>query len=347
MQLLHDGAFAYILPAMPPEPRFLAIRFSSIGDILLTTPLLRALRGRYPDSRITFLTKARFVPLLADNPRVNEVLALEPGEPLTALAGRLGREDYTDVLDLHGSLRTRMLRVLVGGRWHGYRNHRLAREILIRTKRNTYPRDLPVPERYFDAVRHLGVRPDGEPPEFWLGQAAREEAGRWLGAEANPVALAPGAAHNTKKWPVEYWEQLAARLTAAGREVIVVGGPEDEAIATIVARAGGGKARSAAGGFGLQGTGALLARSRLLVTGDTGVMHMATGVGIPVLALFGPTVRAFGFFPYSSRAVVLERNLDCRPCTAWGTERCPLGHHRCLRDIGVDEVEALALRLAA
>jgi len=346
------GNFRYILRSMTASPpRILAIRFSSIGDILLTTPLLRAVRARYPEAHLAFLTKEPFAPLLADNPRLNDLMTLGAGESLTHLADRIRARQYTHVLDLHGSLRTRGLRLLVRARWSGYRNHRLAREILIRGKRNVYPRDIPVPERYFDAVRKLDVRPDGEPPEFYLDDKARAEARAWLGSglgDAAPlVAVAPGAAHLTKRWPVEYWQDLVGRITARDFNVVVVGGPDDRAVAGEVARAGGTRAVNAAGSFGLQGTGAIIASSRLLVSGDTGVMHMATGVNTPVIALFGPTVRAFGFFPYSREAVVLERDLDCRPCTAWGTERCPLGHHRCLRDIAATEVEDVVMRLVA
>jgi ADP-heptose:LPS heptosyltransferase len=104
-------------------------------------------------------------------------------------------------------------------------------------------------------------------------------------------------------------------------------------------------ARNAAGVSSLQQTGALLAQARLVVSGDTGVMHMATGVGTPVVALFGPTVRQFGFFPYQGRAEVLERPLDCRPCSVMGGARCPMGHHRCLVDIQADDVVGAAQRL--
>ncbi len=102
-----------------------------------------------------------------------------------------------------------------------------------------------------------------------------------------------------------------------------------------------------AGRFGLQGTGALLKRSRALVSGDTGVMHMATGVGTPVVALFGPTVEAFGFFPYRARSRVLERDLPCRPCSRMGGPACPLGHHDCLRGILPDAVQAALAALEA
>ncbi|HEX5004671.1 MAG TPA: lipopolysaccharide heptosyltransferase II [Gemmatimonadales bacterium] len=332
----------------PPGPRILLVRFSSIGDILLTTPLIRALRARHPGARIDALTKVRFAPLLADNPRLDVVLTPVDGETVPALARRLRPNGYTHHLDLHGSLRSRQLRLLMPGRWRGYRKHRLARGVLVLTQRSHYPSGTPpVPERYFEAAEGLDVQPDGGPPEFALGAAARAEAEAFLreaglDPAAGIVALAPGAAHATKRWPLRHWIALALSLAERRRPVVVVGGPEDAAAAGEIAAAVP-RAVVAAGRFGLQGTGALVARASALVSGDTGVMHMATGVGTPVVALFGPTVEAFGFFPYRGRAQVVQRDLACRPCSRMGGAECPLGHHNCLELIPARAVsDALA-----
>src|SRR5205807_2245094 len=144
----------------------------------------------------------------------------------------------------------------------------------------------------------------------------------------------------TKRWPIAHWAALAERLRAGGYRAAVVGGPEDRGLAQQPVA--GGAAASAAGEFSLQETGALLQCARVVVSGDTGIMHMATGVGTPVVALFGPTVAQFGFFPYVAPSEVLERELDCRPCSATGTAACPLGHHRCLADITPADVAAAA-----
>jgi heptosyltransferase-2 len=337
-------------PGPGGAPSILLVRFSSIGDILLTTPLIRALRARHPGARIDALTKAEFAPLLSDNPHLTGVLTPANGESLPALASRLRGAHYTHRLDLHGSLRSRLLRLLLPGRWHGYPKHRAARALLVQTRRNHYPVGTPpVPERYFETAAGLDVRPDGRPPEFGLAPAALAEADRFLAAAGldatrGLVALAPGAAHATKRWPLEHWKALASVLGQQGRPLVVVGGPEDAAAATEVAASAPG-AVAAAGQFGLQGTGANLARARVLVSGDTGVMHMATAVGTPVVALFGPTVEAFGFFPYRGRARVLQRDLPCRPCSRMGGPVCPLGHHDCLRGILPAEVQAALAEL--
>jgi heptosyltransferase-2 len=209
-----------------------------------------------------------------------------------------------------------------------------------------------VAERYFAAARDLQVVPDGGPPEFFLGVEATEQVSAWLASvglesEPNIVAIAPGAAHATKRWPLEHWHALVDKNVKDGSAVVVVGGPDDAPLGAALAANRKDRVVSSAGSFGLQATGALLQRARALVSGDTGVMHMATGVGTPVLALFGPTVEAFGFFPYSHRAAVLELPLPCRPCSTHGGPRCPLGHHRCMLDMQPAAVfEALRRMLA-
>lgn len=337
----------YILPVpRPAAPRILAVRLSSIGDVILITPLLRAIRARHPEAHLAVLTKRAMAPLLQDDPRVDEVIALEPGESLRSIARRLRRGRFTHCLDLHGSLRSRMLRLLIPGRWHGYDKRAAARWALIHLHRDWYRDQVPTPERYFEAARDLDVHPDGGPPEVFAPATAVSAADGWLADRRVPprfVALAPGAAHATKRWPVESWEALAASLAERGLGVVTVGGPDDQAVGARVAAAAGTAGANAAGATALIETAALLQRAVATVAGDTGVMHLATAVGTPVVALFGPTVRQFGFAPYTAAATVVERDLDCRPCSAHGSARCPLGHHDCLRRMEVATVEAALL----
>lgn len=311
------------------------------------TPLVRALRRRHPDARMTAVTRTPFVPLLAHNPHLNEVIGWDESVPLAVLAHRLRALRASHQLDLHGSLRSRALRWRVGGRWSTYPKRRLAREVLIRTKRNIYRDRRPVAERYFDAARGLEVKPDGGPPEVFLSRpalAAAQDflASRGLGVSRQLIALAPGAAHFTKRWPPHHWIALGRRLLELGNDVVVLGGPNDAALGDTIAGAMEGSVANAAGGFDLLGSAALLKRARAVVSGDTGLMHLATAVGTPVVALFGPTVEPFGFFPYRAKATVLQRDLACRPCTAHGGPVCPLRHHRCLQDLQpVDVLDAL------
>lgn len=306
-----------------------------MGDLILITPLLRAIRRRHPRAHLTLVTRTEYAPLFSHDPRITELVTWSSDTPLHRLARQLRRQRWSHRLDLHGSLRSRTLRFMVGGRWRGYPKHRVARELLIRTKRDLYRDRRHVVERYFDAARGLDVQPDGEPPDIFLQRDELMRAERFLreyglGQDRGLVALIPGAAHPTKQWPERHWHQLVRLLVAAGRDLVIVGGRSEQEIGARLAETAGGRAANAAGLFDLQGTAALLKQARSAIGGDTGASHLATAVGTPVVVMLGPTVPAFGFLPYSSRARVLERDLPCRPCSRMGGAACPLGHHDCL-----------------
>jgi heptosyltransferase-2 len=338
--------------SLGPAPDVLVVRFSAIGDILLITPLLRAIRAQYPGARIAVLTKDQYVPLLSHNPHVSEVLSVAPGEGIRAIAERISSVRYTHLLDLHGNLRSHALRRLAPGPWRSYAKRWLERAILITVKRDVYGREIPIAERYFEAAAELDVQPDGQAPDFFIGEEAdAHAAGRLstlgLGQGRPIVAMAPGAAHATKRWPAEYWVELIRRITPTGADVALLGGPDDAELARRISDLAGANVGSMAGTLGLQESGAVIRRAEVLISGDTGVMHMATGVGTPVVALFGPTVRQFGFFPYHSDAAVVELDLPCRPCSAHGSGRCPLGHHRCMKQMLPDLVFATLAKALA
>lgn len=281
---------------------------------------------------------------LRHNPRLTDLITWRRGESLSDLGRQLRATDWTHRLDLHGSLRSYALRHLVGGHWSSYPKRRMLRALLIRTGA-AHGGDLgPVAERYFAAATGLDIVPDGGPAEFFTTRAAEQVADAFLaeyglGASRTLIALAPGAAHFTKRWPLDRWEALIRRLRSTA-DVVILGGPGDRELAGAIAAAGGEGTASAAGRFSLTGTAALLKRSRALISCDTGVLHLATAVGTPVVGLYGPTVEQFGFFPYRARATVLQRDLGCRPCSAHGGSNCPLGHHRCMTEILPEEVAA-------
>lgn len=319
------------------QPNILLVRFSSIGDIVLTTPVVRAIRARHPAARISYVVREDFADLVRHNPRIDRVITWPHRAPLGPLAAALKQETWTHRLDLHGSIRSRQLRLLVGGHWTGYPKHRLRRALLIATKRRRGGYLGPIVERYARAAHELDITLDDKPAELFISVEAQQAADAFLehhglGRTRRLVALVPGAAHFTKRWPPEHWRALVERLSPTTDLVVLGGEAERELAQSMVERAGGGAA-SAAGQFSLLGSAALLRKAAAAVAGDTGLMHIATAVGTPVVALYGPGVEQFGFFPWQAAARVLQRDLPCRPCSAHGSARCPLGHHLCLRDI--------------
>lgn len=324
-------------------PRILLVRFRSVRGIVLATPLLRAIRTEYPEAEITFLTSRRYAPLVSDNPHVDEVVTVGRGLPLVSVARRLRPRSYSHLLDLEGSARTAVLRLLLPGSWSGYPKHRIKRSLLIHTGRDLYRDHIPVAERYFLAAKELEVVPDGKPPELFLSEGIEEQVAAWadktgIGKGRAMVAFAPGAGKATRRWPLDDWVRLGKALVGTGADIVMVGSPDDAQLAAEVAFRIGPRAASAAGELSLQGSCALLKQCAALITVDNGVLHLATAVGTPVVGLFGPTVRQFGFFPYNAHSAVVERDLKCRPCSVRGGRKCPLKHHHCLRTIAPDDV---------
>ena len=204
----------------------------------------------------------------------------------------------------------------------------------------TYSLRVPRAREGHEVERLLALAgPDALPaPEVALGLAPadRAAADAWLaarGIEPGFVALAPGSIWGTKRWP--YYPELAAAL---GRPVVVIGSRDDAELAAAVVAAAPGRAHSATGELDLRTAAALLGRASVLVTNDSAPLHLATAAGTPVVALFGPTVPAQGFGPRGAADRALGVTLGCRPCSAHGPQVCPLVHHRCMRDLPVEQV---------
>jgi heptosyltransferase II len=195
----------------------------------------------------------------------------------------------------------------------------------------------------------LGGGGGGEAPAVSIALGAEDEAAadRWLtqhGVPAGFVAVAPGSIWGTKRWP--YYPALAASVEGP---IVVIGGSEDAAPGEEIVSAARGRAWSAAGALSLRSSAALIRRARALVTNDSAPLHLATAVGTPVVAIFGPTVTEQGFGPRDDRSLALgHAGLRCRPCSAHGPVVCPLGHHRCMRELPVETVvEAVAMVVEA
>lgn len=324
------------------HPNILIVRFSSIGDIILTTPVVRAIRSRHPAARITYVVRDDLADLVRHNPRIDQVVTWQHRTPLAPLARQLRGQQWTHRLDLHGSLRSHRLRLMVGGEWNGYPKHRLRRSLLIATRRRLGGALGPIVQRYAQAAGELDITLDDRPAEVFVSVEAEQAAARFLaerglGRARRLLALVPGATHLTKRWPPEHWAALVDHL-APTNDLIILGGESERKLAQSLAERGGNAVASAAGHFSLLGSAALLRKAAACVAGDTGLMHLSTAVGTPIVALYGPGVEQFGFFPWQAAARVLERDLYCRPCSAHGSARCPQGHHRCLRDIDPVEV---------
>lgn len=323
------------------------LRLSSLGDVVLTLPVVAALRRAWPAARVHFWVKEEFADLVRFHPDVDHVRELERDarrlEDLVSMSAELESCDL--LVDLHGNSRTRVLAfrqrapVLRAG------SYRVRRARWVHARWSAPP---PVPraiERYGEALAPLGLVPVGD-PVVHAGEAAEGWARAWWEAwpeGAGAVALAPGAAHATKQWPEAHWLALSEALAAEGVPRLVLStAAERRALAGLAAHVD-----ADAGARWcvepLARVAALLGRASAAVTHDSGLMHLAAARGLRVVALFGSTSPVLGFAPAGEGHAVLCRNEPCQPCTLHGREACPLGHFRCMRELPVAEVHA-ALR---
>ncbi len=324
--------------------RIAVLRLSSLGDVVLTLPVVQALRAAYPDAVLDYWVKEEFADLVAHAPAITHVRELERDarriEDLVSMSAELEPHDL--IVDLHGSSRTRLLTFRQHAPVLRIDTRRVQRARWVHA-RWTRPAPLPhVTERYAATLAPLGITVAGEPhvvvrpaAEAW----AREQCAR-LGSGDTCVALAPGAQHATKRWPEERWCELEAALAALGVGRVIVGTASERRglprLDAQVARSSGAVWCTES----IERAAALLGVAHVAVTHDSGLMHLAAARGTPVVALFGSTSPVLGFRPVGARHAVICRALSCQPCTLHGRERCPLGHFRCMTTIEPAEVLA-------
>ena len=337
------------MPAHTPHTshkRWLVFRLGHLGDVTLTTGVLDRL-GRDFGWTFAFATKRPWAEIFTGNPHVERVIALDPPDlralPFISWCGRLAAE-YKDwgLLDLHGSLRSRILSALWRGPVLRYPKMSLDRRLFLRTRSEASARRLrraSVPQRYFMAVSPAAP-PAGElAPHIWLSDeelaSARQRLDSLMEPGSRPVALHPFATHALKTWPETHWRAFTALLEQKGIPWLALG--RGNSIFS-------GHAHDLSNATTLRESCALLACCRALVSGDSGPMHLASAVGTPVIALFGPTTREWGFYPAGPHDRVLEQNLPCRPCSLHGLAACRRGGE-CLAGISPENaLEALEQR---
>ncbi len=347
--MLPVSGMGSVLPPSWPD-HWLAVRFSSLGDVVLTTGVLRWLHERHGWS-FTVLTKPAWAPLFGGHPAVRAVLAPDEehlrGAAYRTFARKLANSDLepgTGLLDLHGSLRSRLLARYWKGPKRRVAGFRVQRRLFLWSGGRFFRKELReynVPQRYILAVEENAPPRKDLLPVVHLSPAEREEsrallAGAGIAGERPFIALHPYAAHALKAWPREYWRELATGLEAHGVDWCALGQGDPFL----------GTGKDLTGKTSLRQSCAILSQARALITGESGPMHLASAVGAPVVALFGPTGPEWGFYPEGTRDVVLETGLPCRPCSLHGKASCK-NDGRCMREIRPEAVLKAALHLCA
>lgn len=322
--------------------KFLIIRFSSIGDIVLTTPVIRCLKKQVPDAEIHFLTRSSFRSVVEHNPYIDKLHVLAHSWEL--MIEELKTEEYDYIIDLHHNSKTVRVKRALRKKSFSFYKLNIQKYFYTAFKINTLPK-LHIVDRYLKTVESFGIKNDGAGLDYFI--AAQEETKKGdipASHSAGYIACVIGAAHGTKRWPVNKWKEFCGKMN---HPVILLGGPEDAVSGDEIAAVDSVKVYNACGKFKLNESADLVKKAKLVISNDTGLMHIAAAYKKPIISLWGNTVPAFGMYPYYGHApvsdVILQTNkLWCRPCSKIGYDKCPLGHFKCMQRIDVHDVLEIA-----
>lgn len=323
-----------------------------MGDVILTSPLVRQLRQEFPDAQIDFLVRTEYADLVKYNPHLTHTLQydIQTGRRgLRELREYLKKQGYDVVFDLHRNFRSSYLRRFSRKpRLLKINKNRIIRFLLIKFKVNFYKRFydnyLSIAEKYLKTASKLMAVKNDLKLDLYLPQKIADKGKqlwRKLESENFSLIIAPGSRHFTKSWPAELYSELIMKIHQTyGWRTLLVGSPEEAPLVEdIQKRTGNGASEVAAGYLSLLETAALIKACPLFISNDSGLMHVAAAFEKPQIAIFGSTTQELGFFPVNPNAVVVEnKNLKCRPCTHIGRKSCPKKHFKCMIEITPQKV---------
>lgn len=319
--------------------KILLIRFSSIGDLVLTTPIIRALNQQLEGSEIHFLTKKRFVGILENSPYLNKVHSFD--ENLSEVIPQLKQERFDLIIDLHKNLRSNLVKRKLMVKSISFEKLNLEKWLMVRLKINRLPQKHIV-DRYFDALKSLNIKNDLLGLDYFEGQENREIRSTLPEQfQKSYVVFALAGTYFTKKIPLEKWVEMAK---CSPLPILLLGGPTEKELGEKLMNEDLKQSVfNGCGSFNLNQSAALIRDAELVITGDTGLMHIAVAYKKKTISLWGNTIPEFGMYPYipqyPDRVTILEnKDLKCRPCSKLGYDKCPKGHFDCMMQLDVSNV---------
>lgn len=319
--------------------KILLIRFSSIGDLVLTTPIIRALNQQLEGSEIHFLTKKRFVGILENSPYLNKVHSFD--ENLSEVIPQLKQERFDLIIDLHKNLRSNLVKRKLKVKSISFEKLNLEKWLMVRLKINRLPQKHIV-DRYFDALKSLNIKNDLLGLDYFEGQENREIRSTLPEQFQKPyVVFALAGTYFTKKIPFGKWVEMAK---CSPLPILLLGGPTEKELGEKLMNEDLKQSVfNGCGSFNLNQSAALIRDAELVITGDTGLMHIAVAYKKKTISLWGNTIPEFGMYPYipqyPDRVTILEnKDLKCRPCSKLGYDKCPKGHFDCMMQLDVSNV---------
>lgn len=333
--------------------KFLLVRFSSIGDIVLTTPVIRCLKKQVPHAEVHFLTKQAFLPVVQHNPYVDKLHVLAHSWEL--MIEELKVEKYDYIIDLHHNVKTLRLKRELNVRSYSFYKLNIQKYIYTSLKINILPK-VHIVDRYLDTLKSFDVKNDGAGLDYFISPG-EETTKKDIPAShyAGYIACVIGAAHGTKRWPVHKWKEFCERMD---HPLILLGGKEDTANGNEIASVDPLKVYNACGKFSINESADLVKKAKLVISNDTGLMHIAAAWKRPVISLWGNTVPSFGMYPYYGDnflsnqkklpyEILQVNRLWCRPCSKIGYKKCPLGHFKCMEKISSEALNRIVVSFLA
>jgi ADP-heptose:LPS heptosyltransferase len=322
----------------------LIIRLSSIGDIVLTTPVIRCLKLQSPETEIHFLTKKQFLPVVRHNPYLDKIILVQksPDEVFDDLV----HEEYDHIFDLHKNFRSVKLRRKLGASSSSFPKLNFEKWLLVNFKIDRMP-DVHIVDRYFAAVAGMGIKNDHRGLDYFLSDVDRADMKQLPFSHRNGyVAFVVGGKHKTKQLPAEKAIGLCGLID---RPVVILGGLEDAEIANEIVAHYPEKVFSGCGKFNLSQSASLVEQALVVISNDTGLMHIAAAFNKKLVTIWGNTVPQLGMYPYMPQhperfSIHQVDGLKCRPCSKIGFEQCPKKHFRCMMD---QDVQAIAQKVNA
>lgn len=325
----------------------LVLQTAFLGDVVLTTPLFRALRRAYPQARLTLLTTPAARPLVEEDPHLDAIFTYDKKarEPLSAVIRKVRAGRFDALVSPHRSHRSALIALASGIPFRvGYAESGFPFAYHRRVRRDMRLHEV---DRILALLRGLGVEPEASDRVLCAGYTPRETAQveeilRGAGVEPGVklAGLCPGSVWATKRWLPEGFANVGKKLAERGYRPVIVGGPDDRAVADEVAALIGPAAVNAAGRTPLKALAAWLDSFSIFISNDSAPLHVAAARDVPTVAVFGATTRSLGFTPFHARSRVVEASLPCRPCGLHGGKSCPEGHFDCMRGVTPEAVLA-------
>lgn len=321
--------------------KVLVIRFSSLGDVVLSTVLLPNIRKHWPQAEISVLTRQAYVAVFDRNPHIDHVFVFDASrQSFSDLTKEIRESGYDVIFDLQNNWKSWLIRVISGAKRTVVVNKAtLWRRLLVWFKWRHPMLSHSVRERILDCLKPFEVPVINTETQLFATDPGPVLQTFSIDSNVKLIGIAPGAKHATKRWTVEGFADAANRLAALpGVMLVILGDKSDRDVAQQVSQRLAVPSVNMAGFTSLPELNSVISKLSFLLTNDSGIMHMAEAHNVPLVALFGPTVREFGFVPYRKTSRVVETRLSCRPCTLHGSDVCPLQHHNCMKDIDVNAV---------